>query len=187
MREDFSGFLTLNLSHKICTLFWDSIKILSAFRRKSQWEVKGPHSCTGDLHAERNAFQSLNENYYGQKKEVQERKQGFANLQVLKLKKNKTVLEVELKQIITAGGAKWGPDNRAAAENRAKNRLVTGRQNKLQCQVLGFDFSEKHLHIIDKICWGEVQSQSQIYFSTASLFTLLPKKPYLLFICTCSY
>lgn len=30
--------------------------------------------------------------------------------------KNKTILDVELEQILTAGVAKWGPDNRAAAE-----------------------------------------------------------------------
>lgn len=94
---------------------------------------------------------------------------------MLKLKKNKTVLDVKLKQIITSGVEKWGPDNRAAAETRAEDRLVTGRRTSCSARFQFPDFSEAHLHIWDKICWG-VQSQSQIYFIIALLFTLLPKK-----------
>lgn len=148
--------------------------MLSAFGRKRQWEVKDSHSCT--LTAlmrpvcweKRFPIPGWKLLWTDKRRVGQET--GICLPGDVKTAENKTVLDIELKQIITAGVTKWGPDNRLQ-----QKQGWLGDRTSSTVRFWFPDFSVTHLHIWDKICSGEVQSQSQIYFNTALLFAVLPK------------
>lgn len=117
---------------------------VTSIRRKSQWEVKGSHSCT--FVALRSAcwekcfpipgwkLQWTNKRSLG--KEI-----GICSCRgveiIKKKKKNQTCLGCRTERDYHSWSGKMGAWQEGWSRNRAEDRLETGRQDKLQCQVLG--------------------------------------------------
>lgn len=86
MKEDFSSFLTINTSHKICAVPGTTYKCYQHVGKKAsrRWKLSQLH-----FHRPVCFPQSPDENCYGQTKDMWERKLEYAQLEMMKLKKIK--------------------------------------------------------------------------------------------------
>lgn len=152
----------LSISWKVCIILGQHINVIgTSLGRKSQWEVKSSHSYSSCGPEEACMLRELLPKPWMETviKElsisVMDRRKisSKASMDVLTRRywswRNNTVLDVELKQIITAQVATWGLT--ATLQQKQGLRTVWWPGDRASCNVsFQFsDFSETHLYICD--------------------------------------